>query len=538
MMKADEEMCRERVIEFQTDDEENAGLQHDRSSSSSSSSASVSLYNREDSETNSHQLSWPQSYRETIDRLSTLSSPTVGFLSGSSFIHVSEPFLRGASAVAAEGLPSYLTKPLVPPATDTEEGLYGPLPPSTITSKPFLNSPYREVPPSLQSSTSQAITNGINVLCGVGLLTTPYAIKEGGWLGMLLLFFLGGISCYTGILLKRCLDSSPGSETYPDIGQAAFGKAGRLCISIILYLELYACCAEYITLVGDSLSSIFPNAHVNMMGVALGPHQVFVIAAAIAVLPTVWLRNLSWLSYLSAGGVLASILVVICLFWVGVVDGVGFRTGGTALDFSHLPVALGLYGFCYSGHSVFPNIYSSMEDRSKFPMVLIFSFLVCTLFYAGVAAAGFLMFGESTQSQFTLNMPQQYWSSSIAVWTTVINPLTKYALTMTPVALCLEELLPSNQQSYLTAVSIRTILVLSNVVVALALPFFGFVMALLGSVFTMLVALILPCVCYLTIQRRSVNALQVSTCISIIMVGVACSCIGSYTSIKQMIDAK
>jgi len=69
--------------------------------------------------------------------------------------------------------------------------------------------------------------------------------------------------------------------------------------------------------------------------------------------------------------VIATIVVVICLLWVGVVDGVGFHRGGTTLDLVNLPVALGLYGFCYSGHSVLPNIYSSMKTREQFPMVLL-----------------------------------------------------------------------------------------------------------------------------------------------------------------------
>lgn len=75
--------------------------------------------------------------------------------------------------------------------------------------------------------------------------------------------------------------------------------------------------------------------------------------------------------FLAAGGVVASIVVVLCLFWVGLVDDVGFHGKVTPLNLSSLPVALGLYGFCYSGHAVFPNIYSSMGKQSQFPAVLL-----------------------------------------------------------------------------------------------------------------------------------------------------------------------
>ncbi|KAK1311886.1 hypothetical protein QJS10_CPA07g00154 [Acorus calamus] len=59
----------------------------------------------------------------------------------------------------------------------------------------------------------------------------PYAISNGGWLSLLVLIVFCLISCYTGFLLKRCLDHTPGLRTYPDIAEAAFGKIGRLAIS-------------------------------------------------------------------------------------------------------------------------------------------------------------------------------------------------------------------------------------------------------------------------------------------------------------------
>lgn len=62
---------------------------------------------------------------------------------------------------------------------------------------------------------------------------------------------------------------------------------------------LQACCIEYIILESDNLSSLFPNAHINVGGFELNSHLLFAVMTTIAVLPTVWLRDLSVLSYIS-----------------------------------------------------------------------------------------------------------------------------------------------------------------------------------------------------------------------------------------------
>lgn len=70
------------------------------------------------------------------------------------------------------------------------------------------------------------------MLAGVGVLTTPFAVMQAGSIGVLYLCLLSVICFYTGILLRRCLESGPGLATYPDIGQAAFGHSGRILISV------------------------------------------------------------------------------------------------------------------------------------------------------------------------------------------------------------------------------------------------------------------------------------------------------------------
>ncbi|PPR80832.1 hypothetical protein GOBAR_AA39877 [Gossypium barbadense] len=314
----------------------------------------------------------------------------------------------------------------------------------------------------------------INVLTGIGLLTTPYAVKEGGWLSLTLLLIFGVIACYTGILLKRCLESSPGLQTYPDIGQAAFGITGRLVIA--------AACVEYVIIMSENLSTIFPNTSIEFGGIYLNAHQIFAIIGILVVLPTVWLRDL-------IGGVGASILVVICLLWVGTVDQVGFPRAGTTLNLANIPIS--------------------------------------------IAFSGFLIFGDSVESQFTLNMPTKFAASKIAVWTVVIITISKYALTLTPIALSLEELVPATWlTSYGGSILIRAALVISTLVVALKVPFFAFLMALAGSLLTMLITIIFPCACYLSIRGGGLTNLQRAVCICTAMLGLLIACDGTYSAVS------
>lgn len=503
---------------------------------------------RLESKPSSYNPAWPQSYRQSMDIYSSVPSPSLTFLGTPSLTRLGSSFLASSLTRrhTPEVLPS-LHKPLIsqaeedqPPQRRSSHTLLPPLPSrrSAIKKFPDEKSVAHELPVSRQSSYGQGVLNGINVLCGVGILSTPYAVKEGGWAGLSLLFIFGVLSYYTGILLRYCLDSQPGLETYPDIGQAAFGTVGRIIISIILYVELYSCCVEYIILEGDNLSALFPNAHLNLGGYQLDARHLFALVTTLAVLPTVWLRDLTVLSYISAGGVIASVMVVICLYWLGLVDHVGTQSKETVLNLSSLPVAIGLYGYCYSGHAVFPNIYTSLEKRSQFPAVLFTSFAIVTALYAGAAVMGYMMFGDSAESQFTLNLPTELVASKIAFWTTIVNPFTKYALTMAPVAMSLEELIPSNHtKSHMYSILIRTALVMSTLFVALKIPFFGFVMALIGSFFTMLVTLILPCACFLRILKGKTSPIQVVTCILIIIIGSISAVIGSYSAISKIIHS-
>ncbi|GAB4854976.1 Amino acid transporter avt1c [Ancistrocladus abbreviatus] len=101
----------------------------------------------------------------------------------------------------------------------------------------------------------------------------------------------------------------------------------------------------------------------------------------------------------------------------------------------------------------------------------------------------------------------------------------------------LEELIPSRHlKSHLYPILIRTALVISTLLVGLVIPFFGLVMSLIGSLLTMLVALILPCACFLSIVRGKVTFFQGLACALIIAVGVVSSVFGTYSALSKIID--
>ncbi|OIT21820.1 PREDICTED: vacuolar amino acid transporter 1-like [Nicotiana attenuata] len=391
------------------------------------------------------------------------------------------------------------------------------------------------VEPSKGTSFFRTCFNGVNALSGVGILSAPYALSEGGWLCLMILFLVAIVCCYTGFLLQRCMSVSPTIKTYPDIGEFAFGNKGRVVISIFMYLELYLVAVEFLILEGDNLQKLFPNANFHVGGLKIVGREVFVFLVALIILPTTWLRSLGLLAYVSAGGVLASIILVGAVFWVGEVDGVGFQQKGTLWRWSGLTTAVSMFTFCYCGHAVFPTLCNSMKDRSQFPKVLLLCFILSTITYGSMATMGYLMYGENLMSQVTLNLPTRKISSKIAIYTTLINPITKYALVVSPIATAIEDTFPfrkSKPMSYF----IRTVLVISTVIVALAVPFFGYVMTFIGAFLGVSVSILFPCLCYLKIKKNYPRnfGIEVIFIGVILILGTCVAISGTYISLKNI----
>ncbi|KAK2373182.1 amino acid transporter AVT1C [Trifolium repens] len=109
---------------------------------------------------------------------------------------------------------------------------------------------------------------------------------------------------------------------------------------------------------------------------------------------------------------------------------------------------------------------------------------------------------------------------------------------MNPLARSLEELLPERVSStYWCFILLRTALVASTVCAAFLIPFFGLVMALIGSLFSMLVSVIMPSLCFLKIVGKKATKTQVIASVVIAAAGIICGFIGSYSSLMNIADS-
>lgn len=145
------------------------------------------------------------------------------------------------------------------------------------------------------------------------------------------------------------------------------------------------------------------------------------------------------------------------------------------------------------------------------------------------------MYGQHLKSQVTLNLPLRKISTKVAIYTTLINPLTKYAVIITPIATALEET-SLLRDSKALSILIRSVLVVSTIIVALSVPFFGYVMAFIGAFLSVTVSILLPCLCYLRINKSAQRfGLEFFVIVGILVIGSVVGVVGTYTSVKQIV---
>ncbi|KAJ3039429.1 hypothetical protein HDV00_012207 [Rhizophlyctis rosea] len=381
------------------------------------------------------------------------------------------------------------------------------------------------------SSVPSSIFNTLNLLIGIGFLSLPYAIRCAGWVpGLAIVIFTALITNVTGHLLAKCLDACTKlglpAISYGDLGEAAYGPRARTLVSVVFLTELVFTCVAFVILIEDSLKAIFPGVGVEWFrGVA------FLICVGASLV-----KNLTWISYASLVGIVGSLNLIAVILYNGTTTA---HAPGSISDpmpthmFPDNPasisLAIGIVMAGFAGHAVLPNIYLDMKDKSRYPFVLNVSFGIALVLYLTVAVVGYLMFGNETLQEITMNIAALPGANQmlnvVATWLICFIPVPKYALTIAPVSQTADAFLARYFSSASSSTSIsalsadphshspspmgatsaptmaryiltRVALVLLTALVPFLLPHFDTVLALIGCIFTVAVSVVMPAAFY------------------------------------------
>jgi vesicular inhibitory amino acid transporter len=188
---------------------------------------------------------------------------------------------------------------------------------------------------------------------------------------------------------------------------------------------------------------------------------------------------------------------------------------------------------------MFENIFLTLSFHVWF-QVSIVSFASVTALYASLAFMGARLFGPEVSSQITLSMPRHHIITKIALWATVLTPMTKYALEFAPFAIQLEHNLPNSISSRTKTVirgAVGSFLLLVILALALSVPYFEHVLSLTGSLVSVSICIVFPCAIYIKLSWAQISKPVLILNVILLAFGLLLGVFGTISSSKLLITS-
>eukprot|EP00122_Pirum_gemmata_P014063 Pgem_evm1s13103 len=381
--------------------------------------------------------------------------------------------------------------------------------------------------PDNQCSVLRAIFNLVALTIGIGGLNMPKALAWAGYgFGVFSLVLSCLLSYYCGgVLLTRCVlegkrsprihgeddDEAAIIETYPDLGWEAAGRTGRTVAFLSAHGSNFGTAVCFVVLGIEQFQLLFPGVLPNF---AWG----FIFIACI--LPFTYIKTLTHVAYLSFFGAGSAAV----FFLAVVVDSIYESSAGhvtTAnygdLSTTILPLSAGklaqafsMIAFSFGGGSVFPEIIRVMKQPHRFTIALACSNFIALCFYLTVGISCYFVYGHyaATMNNSIVDALPDSWPSKMVSSLILVHVLVAFLLFLNPLFRELERFTDQKpgfyskqgqRKEYIGRFFFRNLLLGITLFVAVAIPFFSDVMALIGATTVTLANFICPSWFYLAL---------------------------------------
>ncbi|KAI8991521.1 transmembrane amino acid transporter protein-domain-containing protein [Mycotypha africana] len=390
-------------------------------------------------------------------------------------------------------------------------------------------------------SSWMAYFNVVCVVAGTGTLGLPVALKQGGWLGVFILFLSWGMSIYTGIILVRCLYANGKTRlhTYKEIATTAYGWIGGWVTFFFNAWIVLGAPVLYMVLAGQNLNQLCKGTAGE-----LGNTPWIIISCAIIAVPFVLVKTLKEVAWMSAFGALATVVVVlICLVMSAIDKPNQVNIQHNAVIWNMFPIALSTISFSFGGNVVYPHVEASMKNPRDWPKVVAGGLSTCAAMYLVTAISGYLIYGTTVKSPIYDSIPAGV-PQIIAVVVITIHVLMAAPILLTSFSLDIEEMANISVErfgkvkEFLLRASIRLATMVVVGVISCIVPHFGELMSLIGAFANCALIFIFPVLFYLKLTGfRNKSIFELFWCFLVVLLGLVGLIFGTIEAIKELIAA-
>lgn len=379
-------------------------------------------------------------------------------------------------------------------------------------------------------------------IVGTGLLAMPYAFSLAGLAAMPILIFFVCCSAYTAHLMVWSLNSAneavaegsvkPSSRGWGFLVEVAFGRRAKSAINAFLIVELWGyllsstvCCAMNLTQITQEFSSSFA------VGLSVS------VCYCLTFVPTAVLTKVNVLSN--------AVFMACCVMFL--ITGLLLPERAPSSDIQWinpkgLASAVGILVFSPAGHGFYPSLMQRMEEPKQFTTCVKRAYSAAVVIYFFVAVLGYYLFGRAARPSAVQNIgadihlipiPHLGWMNTLAAVGMVLKMLAMQGLVLPPLSSTVEGvLLGRGGENKGLQILVAPVLLL--VTASLAIRFASqtaMLMNLLGSVFCMNIAFVVPVLCYWKLAPGPLGFLRQLIFLSLIMLGGTCAILGVVVSL-------
>ncbi|XP_036369659.1 proton-coupled amino acid transporter 1 isoform X1 [Octopus sinensis] len=449
---------------------------------------------------------------------------------------------------------------LITDSTDNEESQPVSIPdePQVETSATSQKRTVQDGRALMQGSTSNmsSIMNFLKGNIGTGLLALPSAFKHSGlWVGFAGILFLGCIATHCMHILvncshKLCERTSSVTMDYPDVMESClqtgppalrrFSRAFRIAINIFILITQFGFCCVYVVFVAENISDVvdvFPVAHWDNIS--------YMWLISIFLIPYCFIRNLKTLAVFSLLANIITIIGLVIIYQYIVQHLLPMSQVQLYTSFSQLPMFFGIAVYSFEGISLVLPIENKMRNPQDFPGwtgILNLGMTIVVCLYASLGFYGYLSFADSIEGSITLNLPSNWWYTSVKLLFAVsifISYGIQFYVPMNLLSSPIRERFGSTKYSQIIDHALRVILICALTGFASCIPHLDLLIALIGAFASSGLALIFPPIIEMitySAEGEQLTKLTIAKNIFILFIGVTGFVTGTYTSVKEIIN--